>query len=172
MFTDGSQESLSSRSKPQCEEIFRPNKGRTLWWQGCRNSWRARRGEKLEGNGNDYKQKSPYQLCLLLFRHNVDLKNITEINRKTSFLGARIVATNLFQIVFDKQWNYLWQCYEKAFRPSLPPFWKVRGTIPLSCPALRRHWFWLFVTLMQTTLGNILWICMVMLGDTGIAVLR
>jgi len=49
--------------------------------QGGKRKWRAMEAIK--------KQKSPYQLCLLLFRHNVDLKNITEIiENRSEFSGC------------------------------------------------------------------------------------
>jgi len=58
-----------------------------------------------------------------------------------NFLGARIAAINLFSVDFDKSWNWLWYCYEKAPSPPLPPFRKGRRA---NAPAQsRRHGLWL-----------------------------
>jgi len=65
------------------------------------------------------------------------------IENHSQFLGARIAATNLFQVDLDKPYNYLWLCYENAPRPPLPFFWKVRGKYPRHFTALRRPWNYL-----------------------------
>jgi len=36
-------------------------------------------------------------------------------------VGARIAATNLFQVDLDKSWNYLWYCYKKGTSTPLLP---------------------------------------------------
>jgi len=98
-------------------------------------SGRAGRAVKMMRAMETYKkQKNRYQLCLFLFNNNVDLKNNNRNIEKSFYLGARIAAINLFQVDLDKQWNYVWHCYEKAPPPRLHPFWKGRGDNPPTMP--------------------------------------
>ena len=39
----------------------------------------------------------------------------------------------MFQFVLDIAWNYLWFCCEKDTSALLPPLWKARGVMPISC---------------------------------------
>ena len=41
-------------------------------------------------------------------------------------------CNKLFIVYLGKPWNYQWCCYQKAPRPLVAPFWKVRGSMPPS----------------------------------------
>jgi len=92
---------------------------------------------RVEGNGNFWKTKNIYQLCLFLFNHNFDLKNNNRNYRKSwNFLSDRIAAINLFQFNLDKPWNCLWYFYKRAPPPPLPLFERARRQCPRCFPGV------------------------------------